>query len=76
MKKALPHILYILVIVFLGVLSQINRAKAERNQILATTYAEKAEQAAEDAMHAAAEARKADDARMEAVRLLKECKGK
>ena len=87
MKKALPHILYILVIVFLGVLSQINRANAERNQILATTYAEKAEQAAEDAMHAAADARRqedlahqqsllAEEARMEAERLLKECNGK
>ena len=87
MKKALPHILYILAIVFLGVLSQINAAEADKLKTLAMENAQKAEQAAEDAMHAAADARRqedlahqqsllAEEARMEAERLLKECNGK
>ena len=87
MKKALPHILYILAIVFLGVLSQINAAEADKLKTLAMENAEKAEQAAEEAIKSVAmakvaedvakdETRKADEARMEAERLLKECKGK
>ncbi|HCX22768.1 MAG: hypothetical protein CMB80_26910 [Flammeovirgaceae bacterium] len=87
MKKALPHILYILVILFLGVLSQINSKEAEKQEMIATSSAEKAEEAVEEAMKSAAmakkaenlalnEAKKAQEARLEAERLLKECKGK
>ncbi len=85
MKKILMHGAYILLIIFLIVLSQIKSNEAQKATILAKENAEKAEIAAAQARDAAAQAlmereraiealKEAEEQRVRAEKLAENCK--